>query len=80
VRYDQGSRNQAAYGSYRHRRRAWRYGQSLGRHGKIKLTKSDAKSGGKHHIIPPAWVERVDAHVHLDKPARDAMTQWQTAA
>jgi len=47
---------------------------------KIVLTKSDPKSGGKHHIIPVAWVERVDAHVHLNKPARDAMMQWQSAA
>ena len=47
---------------------------------KIKLAKSDPKAGGKHHFIPLKWVERVDAHVHLDKPAKDAMTQWQTAA
>jgi len=47
---------------------------------KIKLTKSDAKSGGKHHIIPLAWVEKVDAHVHLNKNTKDATTQWQAAA
>ena len=47
---------------------------------KIKLTKSDPKSGGQHHIIPLAWVAKVDAHVHLNKPAKDAMTQWQAAA
>lgn len=47
---------------------------------KIKLTKSDAKSGGKHHIIPLAWVEKVDAHVHLNKNTKDATSQWQAAA
>jgi hypothetical protein len=47
---------------------------------KIKLTKDDPKAGGKHHIIPVGWVERIDAHVHLNKPAKDATTQWQTAA
>jgi hypothetical protein len=47
---------------------------------KIKLTKSDAKSGGKHHIIPLAWVEKVDAHVHLNKNTKYAITQWQAAA
>jgi hypothetical protein len=47
---------------------------------KIVLTKSDPKSGGEHHIIPMSWVDRVDAHVHLSKPAKDAMAQWQAAA
>jgi hypothetical protein len=47
---------------------------------KIKLAKDDPKSGGKHHFIPVGWVERVDAHVHLNKPAKDVTTQWQTAA
>ena len=47
---------------------------------KIVLTKSDPQSGGQHHIIPIAWVEKVDAHVHLNKSAKDATTQWQAAA
>jgi hypothetical protein len=47
---------------------------------KIKLTKTDAKAGGQHHFIPLKWVEKVDAHVHLNKPAKDATTQWQAAA
>jgi hypothetical protein len=47
---------------------------------KIKLTKSDAKPGGQHHIIPLAWVDKVDAHVHLNKNTKDAITQWQAAA
>jgi hypothetical protein len=47
---------------------------------RIVLTKSDPKSGGQHHIIPLAWVARVDGKVHLNKSTRDAMTQWQAAA
>ena len=47
---------------------------------KIKLTKSDLKSGGQHHVIPLAWVAKVDAQVHLSKSAKDAMAQWQAAA
>ena len=39
---------------------------------KIKLTKSDLKSGGQHHIIPLNWVAKVDAHVHLNKSAKDS--------
>jgi hypothetical protein len=47
---------------------------------KIKLTKADLKSGGQHHVIPLAWVAKVDTHVHLSKPAKDTMAQWQAAA
>jgi hypothetical protein len=47
---------------------------------RIVLTKSDPKSGGKHHIIPLDWVQHIDAQVHLNKSSRDAMTQWQAAA
>ena len=47
---------------------------------KIKLTKSDKQSGGQHHIIPVGWIDHVDAHVHLNKPARQVMTEWQVAA
>ena len=46
---------------------------------KIKLTKSDAKDG-RHHIIPVGWIDHVDAHVHLNKPAKDVKKQWQAAA
>ncbi len=44
---------------------------------RIKLAKMDTKSGGRHHFIPLDWVERVGAHVHLNKTSRDAMEQWQ---
>ena len=47
---------------------------------RIKLTKSDPTSGGQHHIIPIGWIDHVDAHVHLNKPAKDVMKQWQAAA
>ncbi|MGB9315434.1 MAG: DUF2171 domain-containing protein, partial [Pseudolabrys sp.] len=44
---------------------------------KIKLTKSDPKSGGQHHIIPLKWADTVDDKVGLKKSVRDAMAQWQ---
>ena len=47
---------------------------------KIKLTRKDAEAGGKHHLIPVAWVDHIDAHVHLNKSSKDAMAQWQAAA
>ena len=47
---------------------------------KIKLTKADLKSGSQHHVIPLAWVAKVDSQIHLSKPAKDAMAQWQAAA
>ena len=46
----------------------------------IKLTKSDPKSGGQHHLIPLAWVDHVDQHVHLDRPSKVAQQQWKAAA
>ena len=46
---------------------------------KIKLAKSDTKDG-KHHFIPLSLVDHVDARVHLNKSAKDAMAQWKTAA
>ena len=44
----------------------------------IKLTKKDAPDG-KHHVIPLAWVDHVDQHVHLNKAANDAKAQWKAA-
>jgi hypothetical protein len=46
---------------------------------KIKLTKSDSPDG-KHHLIPLSFVDHVDTHVHLNKPARDVRSQWSDAA
>jgi hypothetical protein len=47
---------------------------------KIKLTKSDPQSGGQHHLIPLQLVQSVDEKVHLAKPARQVMLEWQVAA
>jgi hypothetical protein len=47
--------------------------------GLVKLTKSDA-ADGRHHMFPVSWVERVDEHVHLNKPSKEAKSEWQTAA
>ena len=47
---------------------------------KIKLAKSDPKSGGQHHLIPVDWIDHVDAHVHLNKSAKDVQANWQKAA
>ena len=46
----------------------------------IKLTKSDPKSGGQHHLIPLAGVDHVDKHVHLNRSSKDAQQQWRIAA
>lgn len=39
----------------------------------IKVTKDDE---GNHHWIPVAWVARVDQHVHLDRPGKQAREEW----
>jgi hypothetical protein len=46
---------------------------------KIKLAKKDSKDG-QHHFIPLSLVDHVDAHVHLNKAAKDVMAQWKSAA
>jgi hypothetical protein len=46
---------------------------------KIKLAKTDSKDG-QHHFIPLSLVDHVDAHVHLNKAAKDVMAQWKSAA
>ncbi len=47
---------------------------------KIVLTKGDPQSGGQHHIIPVHLVQNVDEKIHLNKPARQVMLEWQAAA
>lgn len=42
----------------------------------IKLTKDDQ---GQHHWIPVDWVTRVDQHVHVDRPGKQAMKEWSTS-
>ncbi len=39
---------------------------------RIKLTKNDS-ADGEHHFIPTAWVDHVDEHVHLNRPADQAV-------
>jgi hypothetical protein len=46
----------------------------------IKLTKTDPKAGGRHHLIPADWIDHVDQHVHLKKSSKDVQAQWKTAA
>ncbi|MGQ0546497.1 MAG: DUF2171 domain-containing protein [Betaproteobacteria bacterium] len=46
---------------------------------RIKLTRSDPQSGGRHHYIPGDWVERVEGEeVCLRQSAREACEQWRT--
>ena len=47
---------------------------------KIKLTKSDPQAGGQHHFVPVQLIQAVDEKVHLNKPARQVMLEWQVAA
>ena len=47
---------------------------------KIKLAKSDPAAGGKHHFISLSLVDHIDAHVHLNKSAKDVQSKWQDAA
>ncbi|MBV8895238.1 MAG: DUF2171 domain-containing protein [Acidobacteriaceae bacterium] len=42
---------------------------------KIKLARSTSPDG-QHHFIPLAWVDHVDAHVHLAKTAAEARAGW----
>ncbi len=46
---------------------------------RVKLAKGDTSAQGKHHFIPVAWIDHVDAKVHLSKPSGEAMKEWQTA-
>ena len=41
----------------------------------IKLTKDET---GQHHWIPMSWVTRVDDHVHVDRPGKQAMNEWSS--
>jgi hypothetical protein len=45
----------------------------------IKLTKKDSPDG-QHHWIPLSWVTHVDDHVHVDRPAEQAMREWFNTA
>jgi hypothetical protein len=47
---------------------------------RIVLTKDDPKAGGRPHLISIKWVDFVDDKVHLNKPSKQATTEWQVAA
>ena len=47
---------------------------------RILLAKDDPKAGGRHHVISMDWVEYVDRQVHLNKPSKAAMSEWQAAS
>lgn len=42
----------------------------------IKLTKDQS---GQHHWIPASWVTNVDDKVHVDRPGKQAMQEWQSS-
>jgi hypothetical protein len=44
---------------------------------RIILTRSDEASGGIHHAIPCAWIDRVDDKVVLNLEAEEARQRWQ---
>jgi hypothetical protein len=41
----------------------------------IKLAKNTSPDG-RHHYVPLAWVDHVDAHVHLTKAAPEVRANW----
>jgi hypothetical protein len=46
---------------------------------KIKLTKADSKDG-QHHFIPLSLVDHVDAHVHLNRSAKEVLHAAQVGS
>lgn len=47
---------------------------------RIILAKNDPTAGGRPHLISIKWVDYVDAKIHLNKPSKKAMMEWQVAA
>jgi hypothetical protein len=45
---------------------------------RVILTRSDEAPGGVHHVIPCAWVDRVDDKVVLNLDAEEARRRWQS--
>jgi hypothetical protein len=43
---------------------------------RIKLTKSSSPDGNHHHYIPLAWIDHIDAHVHLNKDSTEITRHW----
>jgi hypothetical protein len=46
---------------------------------RIILTKDDPNAAGRPHLISLKWVDYVDDKIHLNKPSRKVMTEWQVA-
>ena len=46
---------------------------------RVKLTRSDPLAEGTHHFISADWIERVDAHVHLNKRSSELLALWKSA-
>ena len=44
---------------------------------RIELAKLDLQAMGHHHLVPLAWVSRVDDKVHLNLTRDDAKARWQ---
>jgi hypothetical protein len=47
----------------------------------IKLAAKDSEGGGRHHLIPVTWVDKVEAQdlrVWLDRPRDAAEAEWRT--
>ena len=44
----------------------------------MKLTKDDPEAHDEHHFIPLAWVDHVDAKVHLRQAGAEAKARWKT--
>jgi hypothetical protein len=47
---------------------------------RIVLSGDDPKARGKPRLISVEWVDHVDSKVHLNKPSRKAVSEWQIAA
>ena len=43
----------------------------------IKLTRNDPAAHGQHHLVPLAWVDHVDEHVHLGASPADMRGHWE---
>jgi hypothetical protein len=41
----------------------------------IKVRRDEA---GQHHYIPLAWVTEVDDKVHVDRPGKQAKSEWSS--
>jgi len=44
----------------------------------VKLTKDDPDADGEHHYIPLAWVDHVEAKIHLKQSGAEARARWKT--